>query len=193
MTDDPLDVVASQINARLGKADDMRLSAALLLMEAQGRVRDGEAGEITWERWCKANVQRGMRDIRRLLRIAKSSDPDAAFREERERAAEGMRRHRIKVGPSKSPQQRTNVSPFEPPPQGPNFKPADLSLFRVRGIVESWWWSANDEDRTVFLSWFEELVTRPVEATVDDPAGFTDDTSGGKRAPIVGCEIDEAA
>jgi hypothetical protein len=190
MTDDPLDVVASEINARLGKADDMRLSAALLLLEAQRRVRDGEAGEITWEAWCKANVRRGMRDIRRLLMVAKSNDPDAAFRQERKKAAEGMRRHRTKVGPSEPPEQRTNVSPSEPPPQRPNVKPADLSLSRIREIVESWWWSANDEDRAAFLPWFEELITRLAESPVDNPA---DDTSVGKRARIVACEFDEAA
>ena len=74
---EPLDVVAGKIRALLQKSEDQRITAARLLAEARSRVDDGEAGEISWEAWCRDNVERSQRDVRRLLALVKADDPAA--------------------------------------------------------------------------------------------------------------------
>jgi hypothetical protein len=99
---EPLDVLAGKIRAFLQKSDDQRISAAALLTEARERVGAGEAGKVTWQEWCKLNVERSPRDVRRLLALAKADDPAAKAEQDRKAAREGMARSRL----------RTNVSPL---------------------------------------------------------------------------------
>ena len=74
---DPLDVVASKILIHWKESEDQRLTAALLLREAKGRVEAGEDEHFaTFQAWCSEKLPgRSERDIRRLLLIANSPDP----------------------------------------------------------------------------------------------------------------------
>jgi DUF3102 family protein len=77
--------------------DDARLRIGRLLVEAKTLVKDGE-----WKEWCRENVPgKTERDIRRLIAMAKSADPEAAREAEKTKAREGM----------KATRERTNVSP----------------------------------------------------------------------------------
>src|SRR5215204_4262877 len=82
---DPLDVVVSKILIHWKESEDQRLTAALLLREAKGRVEAGEDGQFaTLQAWCSEKLPgRSERDIRRLPQIANSPDP-VAFGGERE-------------------------------------------------------------------------------------------------------------
>lgn len=102
-TREPLGVLAGKINALLQKSEDQRISAAVLLLEARIRVDGGEAGRISWAAWCRNNLERSSRDVRRLLALIKADDPAAKLEHERRAAREGMVRLR----------QRTNVSPVQ--------------------------------------------------------------------------------
>src|SRR5579859_75195 len=80
----PLDTVAFGINARFEKierheaeARDHRIAVGKDLIGARRRVDAGEAGDITWEAWCSSKIKRSLRDIRKVMRIAGSSDPEA--------------------------------------------------------------------------------------------------------------------
>jgi hypothetical protein len=58
-----------------GKARNMRISAGVDLYGIHQRIRRGEAGQTTWEKWCKQNLPgRSMSTIRRLLRLGKPDD-----------------------------------------------------------------------------------------------------------------------
>jgi hypothetical protein len=105
---EPLDVIAGQISAHLdkaAKADEHRLSAGMLLIEARRRVDAGEAGDVRWENWCAANIKRSSRDIRRVMRLAGASDPVQAIAQERGEARDRMQAVRG----------RTNVRPVSQP------------------------------------------------------------------------------
>ena len=90
---DPLDVVAGKILAFWKKAEDQRLSAALLLKEAKERVEAGEDGRFTsFLAWCRHRLPgRSDREIRRLLQIANAPDPKLALNEMRAKAREHTR------------------------------------------------------------------------------------------------------
>ena len=100
-----LEALANRIKVPWGKLDTYRVTTGLLLLQARQRVDSGEAGEgVTWEQWCRENItERKLRDIRKLLAIAKADDPEAAAEEERQKAREGMARTRER--------QRSNVRP----------------------------------------------------------------------------------
>jgi Protein of unknown function (DUF3102) len=66
-----------------GQVKSHRIQAGKLLIEASKHVPAGE-----WGRWCKANVKRSERDIRKVMKIAVADDPEAALREERKRNAD---------------------------------------------------------------------------------------------------------
>jgi Protein of unknown function (DUF3102) len=83
-----------------------RLAIGKELIEARALVPHGE-----WEAWCKANfINRSMRDIRRVMKLAGADDPEAALAEDRTAAREGMAATRAN---------RTNVSPVESAPSTP--------------------------------------------------------------------------
>jgi len=107
-----LEDLAKEINARLiksdqydckaddqvrdlrQKAEDFRISAGKLMIEARKRVDAGEAGDIKWEKWCSQNVNRSQGDIRKIMRIAGHLEPEKALADERAAARAGMAEHR---------------------------------------------------------------------------------------------------
>src|SRR5437763_2783772 len=91
---EPLEVIAGKIRALLQKSEDQRISAATLLAEARTRVDAGEVGKITWQTWCRSNVERSPRDVRRLLALVKADDPTAKLEQDRRAAREGMAHRR---------------------------------------------------------------------------------------------------
>jgi hypothetical protein len=57
------------------KARNFRISAGVDLYGIQQSIRRGEAGQTTWEKWCKQNLPgRSVSAIRRLLRLGKPDD-----------------------------------------------------------------------------------------------------------------------
>jgi hypothetical protein len=93
----PLDDVAAEINIRLqlaAKADDHRIAAGKLLIEARQRVESGEAGDITWSDWVKQHIDRSPGDVRKVMALARAGDPLTARGQEKERAQQGMARLR---------------------------------------------------------------------------------------------------
>ena len=91
---DPLDVTAAKIKACLVRADNQRITAGQLLIEARERVTAGEAGNIGWQAWCLANIDRSYHNLQRLIAVAKADDPQAALERGRAAARERMRRSR---------------------------------------------------------------------------------------------------
>src|SRR5271169_6514679 len=91
---DPLDVTAAKIKACLARADNQRITAGQLLIEARERVGAGEAGNMEWPAWCSANIDRSYRNVQRLIAVAKADDPQAALEENRAAARERTRRSR---------------------------------------------------------------------------------------------------
>ena len=59
-----LNRLASEIRAAFGAADNQRLIAARLLLEAEALFRTGVAGGMTWAEWCEKNTGRSARDCR---------------------------------------------------------------------------------------------------------------------------------
>jgi hypothetical protein len=97
-----LEVLATDINARLNKGDDYILAAAIHLNEARERVDAGEAGAVTFAEWCRENIRtraglpRPMSEIKRLLGYARSPDPSAAIEKRRKQVREAVARHSTK-------------------------------------------------------------------------------------------------
>jgi hypothetical protein len=102
-TQDTLEVVTGKINSLLAKLDKVgqyRITAGQLIVEAKARVEAGEAGDIGWLDWCRANItkpdgsSRSISDVYRLLKIGQAKDQQAAAAEAREQTREQVRRHR---------------------------------------------------------------------------------------------------
>ena len=91
---DPLGVTAAKIKACLLRADNQRITAGQLLIEARERVTAGEAGNMGWQTWCLANIDRSYRNVQRLITVAKADDPQAALEKDRATARERMQRSR---------------------------------------------------------------------------------------------------
>ena len=70
------------------KGHGARLKAASLLKDMRKRVDGGEAGDITWWKWFRENSVRSRRDAERLLKLANSENPEAAYEEEKEKDRE---------------------------------------------------------------------------------------------------------
>ncbi len=118
---DPLPIVAGQINAQLdsadkyqGKADEHRISAGLLLMSAKERVRAGEPGHTNWRRWVEANIERSYRDANRCIALAKTPDPVTEHQacKKKDREAKSLKRQEkngTDVCPTSEPRDLDNV------------------------------------------------------------------------------------
>src|SRR5215472_12940602 len=89
--------LADQINVCLTKSENYRVTAGKHLIEAQQRVRAGEAGEITWEQWLRKNIKRSPGDCRKCMALARGEDPETAAAAERTKSREAMRRHRANI------------------------------------------------------------------------------------------------
>jgi hypothetical protein len=86
--------LADQINVCLTKSENYRVTAGKHLIEAQQRVRAGEAGEVTWEQWLSKNIKRSLRDCRKCMALVRGKDPEAAAAEERTKARARMQKRR---------------------------------------------------------------------------------------------------
>lgn len=93
----------AEINARLekvsqyeGKANEMRISAGQILLEAKTEVlrRKADGTEITWKGWVEGNIKRSYRDVNRCIKLITSGDPEGALDEERQKNKEGMAKTR---------------------------------------------------------------------------------------------------
>jgi len=87
---DPLDVTAAKIRACLARADNQRITAGQLLIEARERVTAGEAGNMGWPAWCSANIDQSYRNVQRLIAVASADDPQTALEKDRAAARERM-------------------------------------------------------------------------------------------------------
>ena len=98
----PLATLAREITTCLETSDHCRITAGRKLLEAQQRVQSGEAGSITWTAWVKANIKRSMRDVQKVMALARSDRPEDALEQERATRREGMAllRHDPQVEPT---------------------------------------------------------------------------------------------
>lgn len=175
---EPLDVIAGKIRALLVKSEDQRLAAATLLAEARVRVEGGEAGNIGWQAWCRKNVERSARDVRRLLAYVKSDDPAAKREHEREAAREGMARLR----------QRTNVSPPEVSPAAPSAGGTEDHLITATRAVTA----MSDRERTEFAEWFRGAYPAMGGRLAVGGDFETEDASSPAQIPADECGLAEA-
>lgn len=72
-------------------ANDKRLAAGRMLLEARGRV-SSTPGQ--WEYWLRKNIKRSLSDCRALIALAEAPEPEKARETEKTRAREGMARTR---------------------------------------------------------------------------------------------------
>jgi hypothetical protein len=101
----PLDNLADDANGHLlkatqieKKADEHRIAAGLILIEARKRVDGGEFAE-GWEKWCE-KIKRSQGDIRKVMRIAGHKEPQVALDAERAATAArvaGIREARVQA------------------------------------------------------------------------------------------------
>lgn len=78
-----------------------RLTAGQKLLELRARVEAGEVGDgVSWWEWFEtADIGRGRRDAERLMKMARSDDPDAAHEAEKAESRGAYQKRRdINVG-----------------------------------------------------------------------------------------------
>jgi hypothetical protein len=83
--------LAHEINVRLQKADDHRLSAALKLAEAKAACKD--AG-MSFKEWVGREIQLGYGEAKKLAVIGSAPDPVKALQDHRQRVAARVRKTR---------------------------------------------------------------------------------------------------
>lgn len=74
-----------------------QLQAGLRLLEARGRIEAGEAGEVDWWAWYEENFKGYIKSrsyAEKLMRWAKSDDPEGAIEAEKERVRDAVQAHR---------------------------------------------------------------------------------------------------
>jgi hypothetical protein len=76
------------------RADRARIRCGQLLLALRERIEAGEAGDVGWWDWYKANIARSRRDGERVMKIARDADPDAAAEAERAAARASMTKTR---------------------------------------------------------------------------------------------------
>lgn len=72
------------------QTERLRWRAAVELHNARKLVPEGQ-----WEVWCENNIRRSLGDIRKLLKMAKAHDPEAAH--EAEKASRRVRPRTVRV------------------------------------------------------------------------------------------------
>ena len=126
--------IAREINTRMekatqldGKADDHRLAAAIKLAEA--KTRCSESG-LSFTEWAKANVKiTSEAEIRRLVKIGASPDPQLALADMRAGNAERNKKSRAKAKAGKAGSAGRIEGPREKP-QTP-FELVDQNIRRL--------------------------------------------------------------
>jgi hypothetical protein len=100
------------VDRAAGEVRTHRIKAGELLIEASKHVPAGE-----WGRWCNANVKRSERDIRKVMKIAGTADPEAALREERKRNADGRTKQTEEPSGHRDRKVNNAYQSAPPPPQ----------------------------------------------------------------------------
>lgn len=95
-TNEPLEALASKIEACVTSSDEKTLEAAKLIGEARQRVEGGEAGEISWAAWSSEHIGLSASRIKELCQIAGADDPAAKLREIREGTRNRVAKYRGK-------------------------------------------------------------------------------------------------
>lgn len=141
----PLDEVVQAVNITLelavtadNKAGSHRLDAGRMLVDLRRRVEDD--GDDWWK-WQKGKFVRTRKDIEKLMRLAKSDEPEAAVEKERTETRERVRAHRTA--------ERTVRSSPEPPVQAP---PADSLVESALHLVRQ----MTDHQRHDFMAKLKE-------------------------------------
>lgn len=95
-----LEGYAKEINARLERADvasektnDLRLSAAVLLAEAEKWCRENK---VNFKKWASENVKWKWENARKLLRVGQAEDPKLALEDLRLKTAKAAKKSRVK-------------------------------------------------------------------------------------------------
>ena len=78
------------------RADRARIRAGQLLLTLRERIQAGEAGNIAWWDWYKANITRTRRDAEKVMKIARAADPEEAAAAERATNREAVAKHEKK-------------------------------------------------------------------------------------------------
>ena len=146
---DPLDVTAAKIRACLLRADNQRITAGQLLIEAHERVTAGEAGNMRWQAWCLANIDRSYRNVQRLITVAKADDPQAALA--KDRAAARARMQRLRQAPNSATGAATNA----------------VEAFDANRLVRAALEAYRALDRTQRLEFQQETKLRPLSELRD--------------------------
>ena len=102
-----LSMLLDDIRRLFNQEDEFRIEAGKKLIEAKKLVENGEAGEMKWQDWVEAKIDRSYRDVQRCIKIASDPDPKAALGRERGKARNGMAKSRAK---KKTEDDATNVS-----------------------------------------------------------------------------------
>ena len=98
--------LAAEINAALRQADSSRLDAGRLLLQAREIFEADKAQGDSWRAWCATNIpDRSYRDIKRVMALARSSNPTAALAKERDEA-------RLRMARARGDDGGTNVRPL---------------------------------------------------------------------------------
>ena len=89
-----LDTVARRIEQNANQSADLVITAGNLILEARRRVKDGEAGEISWSAWARDNIDLSDSRLRELQRIAAADDPEKAVKRQRAATQKRVAAHR---------------------------------------------------------------------------------------------------
>jgi hypothetical protein len=195
-----LDQRATSINRHLaladkaeGSAKSHRISAGRELIAAREHVSPGE-----WIAWCKANIKRSYRDIKRLTKIAGADDPEAALEQDRAKAREGMAATRAK-GTNVSPPKREferggGEDGTEPKPEQYRF-----AYFNRAGHAANFafWQDKAPKPNKEMLEWADGVIEAWVKLRDDlkERMGVTEPTvvplyREDGVTPICNCELD---
>src|SRR5437764_12201760 len=93
-----LPALAKEINVRFqkadqyqGKADDHRIAAGILLLQAREVVK---ANGLVWGAWLLENVKRSRQDVYKVMALAAAPDPQAAREAEKAATRASVQKHR---------------------------------------------------------------------------------------------------
>ena len=95
---DEINALCSRLAQRGAQIQRLRWRAAIELYVVQEIVT---AKKLPWEAWCQDNINHGLRDIQKLLKMAAAQDPEAAH--EAEKADKRTARHKKVNGAAKAP------------------------------------------------------------------------------------------
>lgn len=144
------------------KARNLRITAGEMMDALRPKVE--EAGH-TWSKWAKEHLTRSLRDIRRILKIARSENPTLALTQEREkrritdrRRAERTRR----VLQASAPSNAVTLPPSKPMKTSKQGKNNEDGMLRA---LAPWWNSTTKPKRLKLVKLLTILANKelPIE------------------------------